>query len=1345
MANKWRSLLWATPLIFLVSIFGLAWHVDHNFWRTAPSLMRLAQEAAHREDYSQALALARKAWAREPKNSQYCLGLGRIYLAAGQPQQALDLSRQLGPQEAGAAPVLKLQAQALDRLGDRQAALDLLAGGLKDNPDDPELLVVAATLAAQGSYDRSLAIDYYQRLYRLTRDHLVRRQLVELLISLNRFPEAIPFQEEEAAQFPHDSEALHNLALLHYWQRDYRAAGGIYQRLLEKAAGDATLRLEAARNAEAAQETDQALAHYLWLYSRSRGEKEYTLALARLWARKGNHAEAAGILAPLMQENPSYELRRQYGLELLLIGNLPEALKAYQAAWKAGDTHEETIINLARLYAQKGHFGQAAAMWDEAGRRQLLKGELRWENALTYSYAQRYEDALEVLKPLRRQNSKDPKLLLFSGQLNFYQKNWGQAAHYFKAYLEQNPKDVEVRRQLAEALSFTPEKKDGALQEYGEILKVKDDPGLRLRRVSLLLEARRWDEAAKELHACPTPADPDLLQEQARLLLWLGDLPGSLERYDLLLKKTQDGTVRLEKARVLTYLGRAAEALELLNRLRQEQPQAREATVAAIEAYLTLKDYGKALQLAVKELEPLNDLTVDERALAARCYFHSKDPKHLRHTCGLLLTNLKKNRYHHPTLLILTALLPSLPRYEDLDYVMNRIPGIKVGEPEYSAALAYFNNQLGRGRQGGKLSYLMHVLQEYRRHKQPDSPGELLGLAWLAMELGDRQAAAQYYRQAQRLRPKDPQIAQLLLQCQMSRKDWTQALINLDKQKDNPAAPLEMARIYLMRGQYEGVKAMGERIPAGSPDRVEYLKLLVQACRSGHSYPEALQALAQLEGKIPRPDYLMEKAQILEGMEDQQARALYDEIINSQPGSQAARVARARRDRAGKNWGAAYKAYEAALKEAPQDIALLNELEYVRQQMRPEMASRGFTYYRGERRPEEASRPWQFSRFGREPGGLGLSNYLPAFVAGVLPLVQPESLYFQDSNKLRGWLVRIEGGFWITKVLPARLGLEYREYNQNNNWVEQGQLDLGLDPVFVQQTIAASRLRRADASLGVGPLSVDDRLRLSGDLILRRYWRRDDFAVLQQGNISGTLTTGFNNASVIRPIAPGVFGANTDFTSKEDRNRLLGSLEVGLNLGAKTGATLRYSRRDIFDQEPYAYPRLYQSVLNLTQARITTYHQADLSYSHQFRPGLDWRGTVAGAFYSDHNRRFTMYQGLAWQAVRQPRMHLELTPHYYLAAYSKRQAAYFSPGGYHAFGLGVDFDRQIYRLPTLILQGAVQGVSQHGDFGPALQGLAALEWEFVSNFYTDVHFFYFREFVDNYRLMTAGVSFRWKF
>ena len=98
---------------------------------------------------------------------------------------------------------------------------------------------------------------------------------------------------------------------------------------------------------------------------------------------------------------------------------------------------------------------------------------------------------------------------------------------------------------------------------------------------------------------------------------------------------------------------------------------------------------------------------------------------------------------------------------------------------------------------------------------------------------------------------------------------------------------------------------------------------------------------------------------------------------------------------------------------------------------------------------------------------------------------------------------------------------------------------------------------------------------------------------------------------------------------------------MGFSPWPTTDATLRYSRRDIFDQEAYLFPRLYQSVLNLTEAQITTYQQVDLSYNHQFRPGLDWRGMVGGAFYSDQNRRLTLYQGLNWQAIRQPRMHLE--------------------------------------------------------------------------------------------------------
>ncbi|MDP3183481.1 MAG: tetratricopeptide repeat protein [Desulfobaccales bacterium] len=1342
MSRKKRWLVWVLPLGFLGLILGVAWLKDPDFWRSSAALFRLAEEAAVRGDLRGALTPARKVWSRQPENSGYGTFLGWVYLQGGQPQAALEVSRQVWNRDPKAVEALKIQALALELLGERQKAQELLAGYLKEKPEDPEILKSAAEIATRHSEDHSLAVTYYQRLYQLAPDPLVRRPLVGLLLSLNRFQEAIPLQEEEVAQFSEDKEALHQLALLYYWQRDYQAATQVYQRLLERAAQDAALRLEAAKSAEAAQQVDQALANYLWLYGHHQGKKEYALALARLWSKKGNHAEAAGVLAPLMQEQPEAEVRRWYALELLLIKDFGKSLQAYEAAWKEGDTHKETIINLARLYAQKGHFVKAASLWDEAGRRHLLEGELRWEAALTYSYARRFAEALEVLQPLHRAHPQDPRLLLFFGQMYFYQKNWDQAVHYFKVYLEKNPRDAEVRRQLAEVLSFKPETREAALDQYGEALKLKDEVPLRLRRIHLLLQARRWEDAARELKDCPVPAQPQLIREQARLWLWLGDLQQALKNYRLFLKHAPlDRGGRLELARVLTYLGRTPEALELLNRLRLEAPRDPTVRVAAIEAYLSAKDFTKALILAQKELEPLPDLSIDERALVARCYAHTKDPPQLYRATELLLQNLKQNRHHHPSLLILTSLLPRLPRYEDLDRVLNAMPGIKVGGPEFAASLAYFGGRLGR--QGGKLDYLLHVLKEYRRHHWPDNPGELLGLAWLATELGEHQPAMAYYRRALELRPHDQSIAKLLYQWQMVQKDWGQALVSLKKQGDRPEQALETARLYLIRGQYEGVKAVVAGIPEGQADRGPALLLLAQAYRLEGNYPEALKTLDKMQGQIPREEWLMEKARALEAQGDKGAVGLYEEIIDSRPDSQAARVARARQDRARGNWAAAYKAFAAALREAPQDIELLNELENIRQQMRPQVASRGFPWSRGPRRPEEALRPWQFSRFGpqREPVGLGLSNLFPSLVADVLPIVQPESLGFTDSNKLYGGIFRMSGAFWITKVLPAQVGAEYREYNQTSKTVVAR---IGNQEI---NNHVNSRLRRAEVSLGLGPLSVEDRLRISGEIIGRRYWKRVDYSFRNIIDVSGTGTLPFDPAfrKKYSQIDPYTYILVQDSTEKEARNRLFGSLNLTFPLGPRTEATLRYGRRDVFDQEAYIYPRLYQGVMNLEKVRLTTYHQAEAAFDHQFRAGLNWRGSLGGAFYSDQNRRLTLYQGLAWQALRQKRMHLEFTPHFYLAAYSYRREGYFSPHNYWAMGLGVDFDRQIFRLPTLILQGTAQGVNNQGQWGPALQGLAALEWEFIHNFYTDLHVFYFREWVDNYRLLTAGVSFRWNF
>lgn len=1374
MASKARWMLALLPILFLVGVFTLAYRRDPHFWRSPVGLYQSAQEAERRGELPQALKLAEKSWQRQPGNPDVGTFLGWLYLKTGQPKRAAALFQELWPRHPQATAALKGLAQALDQLERRPEALEHLARYLEAHPDDADVLLFAAQFCSAREEERELALGYYRRLYRLRPERQVRRQLVNLLAAAHRYREAITLMEEDTAAHPEDQEALHQLALLYYWQRDYQAASEIYDRLLERAKDQAAWREEAAQVADAAGREDAALKHYLWLYGKHQGKKEYALKLARLWSQKGKHPEAVAVLAPLMEDRPDPEVRRWYALELLLTGDPEGALREYRRAWEAGDTHQETIINLARLYARQKQFSKAAGMWDEARRRQLLKGELRWEAALTYSYAHRYGEAVEVLKPVERDNPKYPRLLLFLGQVHFYQKHWGQAAHYFKAYLEKHPQDAEARRLLAEALAFRPEAREEAIAAYGE-LAGQGDQAARLRRIALLLEAGKWQTAEEELKASPLPQEPRLLLEQARLCLWAGDLEGAqvrLEAYAT--QEPRDLSARLLRARVLTFVGRPKEAQELLRTLPISGPgaESRAVLVALIEAALAQKDWRQAEHLAlrlygsqfphkvrppadwrearlwsredrhpVREEDPgiavqeasVRDkeekaearLGLEERTWIARALCHSPSPEAVELAVDLSLQNLWQRRDHHPTLLILSHLLPRLRRFEDLSRVAARIPGVRVDSPEYVAALAFFVGSAGR--HGGKLDYLLHVLQEYRRHRFPDNPGELLGLAALALELDEPRIAADYCRRALRLKPRDARAQELLTQCQMLARDFGPVLARLEENPEGQT-PLTAARLYLMRGQYEGVKAAVAKITPGHPDYVAGRLLMAKAQRLERRYQEAWQTLEGLAGQATPETLLMEKAQVLEGLGDRRAVQLYDEVIRRQPGTQEARVAAARRARARKNWGGAYKAYAEALRHAPQDVELLNELEYVKEKMRPQLASRGFPFARGERRPEEGFRPWQFSRPDREWLGS-----LPR--AGRIPVVHPETLYFDDSNGLYGTIFRASASFWAARTLPLHLAVEFREYNQRARSQEQGPVDLGLIQVYRQDANDKSRLRRLEVSLGAGPVEVKDRLRLSGELIWRRYWKRVDRQIRQEGQ------------ELVPFPNPAFFDVTrvATFTHKDSRERLMGSLQLDATLTPRTDIFLRYGRRDIFDQDPHLYPRLFQSVLNLGDARLITSHQVDAGWTHQFRPGLEWQGTLSGAFFSDHNRRFSLYQGLIWQALSQPRMQLSLTPHYYLALYEEERKAYFSPPSYHALGVTVDFSRQVFRLPTLILQGSFQVVGQHGDWGPAFQGLAALEWEPVRNFFLDPHVFYFREWVDNYRILTVGLSLRYVF
>ncbi len=183
-------------------------------------------------------------------------------------------------------------------------------------------------------------------------------------------------------------------------------------------------------------------------------------------------------------------------------------------------------------------------------------------------------------------------MLLFLGQMHFYQKQWDQAAHYYQRYLQQFPQDAVVRQQLAQVLSFEPERLEEAAQQYDETAKITGDPRLQLQKAGVLLQLAqdasddpaqrdqapaRWAAAATALQQIPFDGlSPELLLEQGHLFLWLGDLEPALERLEKYLAQApNDRQAQMDKARTLIYLQRGSEAAEILRRL----PPAKQAAV----------------------------------------------------------------------------------------------------------------------------------------------------------------------------------------------------------------------------------------------------------------------------------------------------------------------------------------------------------------------------------------------------------------------------------------------------------------------------------------------------------------------------------------------------------------------------------------------------------------------------------------------------------------------------------------------------------------------------------------------------------------------------------------------
>ena len=204
--------------------YGEAIEVMRGLVKENPRLFdawdRLGQLYAEIGDYDRAIVAYREAMQRSQRFSpEMALSLGDTYLKAGQPAEA-ERYAQLAMKSVPANAHALLARTALARRDFPAAEREAAAAIGVHNPQPTALLLMADVKRAEGDLRGALAAAEAaaRRARELGVEKLYRLDFIrgDVLARMDRVPEAVAAYEREIANFPQDTQAYANLAIIYF-------------------------------------------------------------------------------------------------------------------------------------------------------------------------------------------------------------------------------------------------------------------------------------------------------------------------------------------------------------------------------------------------------------------------------------------------------------------------------------------------------------------------------------------------------------------------------------------------------------------------------------------------------------------------------------------------------------------------------------------------------------------------------------------------------------------------------------------------------------------------------------------------------------------------------------------------------------------------------------------------------------------------------------------------------------------------------------------------------------------------------------------------------------------------
>ncbi len=274
--------------------------------------------------------------------------------------------------------------------------------------------------------------------------------------------------------------------------------------------------------------------------------------LGDLYWRVGQLGNATAQAQIVLKENPNdvdahrlmghvylHELGNSQGVQGVRSEDLEKAIQEYETVVKLDPKDTRSKIFLGRLYQATNHPQEAARIF-----KSILSSDPNSVEALTYLgrldiNQENYKEAVAILERVP-QDERSPTTYEMLGlayrQLNDYKR----AASNFKAALDIDPVNVDIRRQYADAL-MQSDQTALARDEFQQVLKADPKNGQAYLRLGQLDEAEgHFPEAEQELGQAQTllPGDLEVAYAESQLQNALGHGDAAVKILKALLAQT---------------------------------------------------------------------------------------------------------------------------------------------------------------------------------------------------------------------------------------------------------------------------------------------------------------------------------------------------------------------------------------------------------------------------------------------------------------------------------------------------------------------------------------------------------------------------------------------------------------------------------------------------------------------------------------------------------------------------------------------------------------------------------------------------------------------------------------